>query len=291
MTTLMHYTGSLSNSAAWSVNAVALNLTLPGQTSNWTAGSGNWDAGTDWSQVGYGGGVTYDTVAQNVNLNLVFVERSRPLPTTIATIAPSGAAAAVTGPAAPASVASLTIGDSGALAHSLTLQSGGPLTVAGPLTVNPSGTLNATAATVSAATLNISGGTVALGIPGSAAAVVNLGGGTLAATAGNELAVSNKLVDGALLISAGANPFKVGGSNVVGNIDKLVLPAGTTTISKPTLAGSISLGNSGQAYQSAANANTYSYSVTTSGGTNAALVVALAWRKPARRFSPAMRPS
>lgn len=233
--TILNYTGTLLNSAAWSVDASLLNSS-GSQLSNWTDGNSTWDTAANWDQQGWGGTVVYDNPNSRLRLSGLAIGNIAPIFSTLATIAPANPAA-VTGPAAAATVASLTVGNGGANAHSLTLQASAPLTVTGPVTVNGNGTITASAAALSAGTLNMSGGSVTVGA-GSSAGTVNLTSGTLAATVGgNELTVSTKLVKttaSTVTISAGTSPFKVGGSNLVSSINKLVVQGGTTSISNPT---------------------------------------------------------
>ena len=229
--TILNYTGTLVNSAAWSVDASLLN-SAGSQVSNWTDGNSTWATAANWDQQGWSGSVVYDNPNSRVQLSGLAIGNIAPIFSTLATIAPANPAA-VTGPASAATVASLTVGDGGANAHSLTLQAAAPLTVTGPVTVNPTGTLNASAAALSAGSLNLSGGSVTVGA-GSSAGTANLTSGTLAATVGgNELAVSTKLIKGPTVITAGTTPFKVGGSNLVSSIDKLMVQGGTTSIANP----------------------------------------------------------
>ena len=205
------------------------------QASNWSnnpTADNSWDTETNWSQQQFTGGeVVYDLPAKNVNIVLSTLSIA-PVPTSQVSIAPTNPQA-VTGPASPATVASLTVGNSGTNAHALTLQPDAAVAVTGAVTVNPSGTLHAADAALSAGTLNLSGGSVILG-PGSTAGVVNLNSGTLAATVdGNELAVTTKAVQGSMVITAGTSAFKLGGTNLVNNIDKLIIQGGTTSIAAP----------------------------------------------------------
>ena len=273
--TFLTYTGTLTNNAAWTVDASLLNAG-GSQVSNWTDGNSTWDTAANWSQQGWGGTVVYDNPNKQVQLTGFAVGNIAPFASTLATIAP-GNAAAVTGPAAAASVASLTVGNGGANAHSLTLQASAPLTVTGPVTANGNGTINASAAALSAGTLNLSGGSVTLGA-GSSAGTVNLTSGTLAATAGNELAVSSKLVKGTTTITAGTSAFKVGGSNVVSSIDKLMVQGGTTKIINSTVNNSISLTDTAAVVTSGGTSNTVSNAFTVTPGANS-LVVAVTWRE------------
>ena len=270
--TFLTYTGTLTNNAAWTVDASQLNAS-GSQVSNWTDGNSTWDTAANWSQQGWGGTVIYDNPNKQVKLTGFAVGNIAPFATTIATIAPANAAA-VTGPAAAASVASLTVGNGGANAHSLTLQATGPLTVSGALTVNGNGTVNASAAALSSGTLNMSGGSVTLGA-GSTAGVVNLTSGTLAATAGNELAVSSKLEKGTTTITAGTSAFKVGGSNLVSSIDKLMVQGGTTKVVNATY-GAISVTDTGTVW-STNNGTAISNPFTVSPSANV-LVVNVNWR-------------
>ena len=77
------------------------------------------------------------------------------------------------------------------------------------------------------------------------------------------------------------NAFKVGGSNVVSSIDKLILPAGATTFSNPTAYSTITLTDAGQLLGGTDTSNMQSYSVTASSGANA-LVVAVTWERNGR---------
>ena len=270
--TFLTYTGTLTNNAAWTVDASQLNAS-GSQVSNWTDGNSTWDTAANWSQQGWGGTVIYDNPNKQVKLTGFAVGNVAPFATTLATIAP-GNAAAVTGPAAAATVASLAVGNGGANAHSLTLQAGGPLTVSGALTVNGNGTVNASAAALSSGTLNMSGGSVTLGA-GASAGVVNLTSGTLAATAGNELAVSSKLVKGTTTITAGTSAFKVGGSNLVSSIDKVMLQGGTTKVVNATY-GTITVTDTGTVW-STNNGTAISNPFTVSPSANV-LVVNVNWR-------------
>ena len=266
------YTGTLLNSAAWTVDALSLNSS-GSQLSNWIAGNGTWVTPANWDQLGWGGSVFYDTANKQLKLTGFTQGNIAPLSTTIATIAPANNAA-VTAPATTTTVASLTIGNSGAFSHSLTLQPGAPLKVNGALTLNPSGTLNASAASFLTNTLNMSGGTVTLGT-GSSAGIANLTSGTLAATIGNEMTVSSKLITGTTSIFAGNTPFKVSGSNLVSGIDGLMIQGGTTKFANATY-GSISLTDAGAVW-STNNGNPISNPFTTSPTANA-LVVHVNWR-------------
>ena len=115
-----------------------------------------------------------------------------------------------------------------------------------------------------------------LGTAGSSAGVVNLTSGTLAVTAGNELAVSKSFVQGNITITAGTSPFKVGGSNVVNAIDKLMVQGGTTKIVNATYANSISLVDNTTQWDTG-TASAPSNAFTVSGGANA-LIVEVSWR-------------
>lgn len=270
--TIATYTGALLNSAAWTVDALSLNSS-GSQLSNWTAGNGTWVTPANWDQLGWSGSVFYDTANKQLKLTGFTQVNIAPLSTTLATIAPVNSAA-VTAPATTTNVASLTIGNSSAFSHSLTLQSGAPLKVNGALTINPSGTLNASAASFSTNTLNMNGGSVTAA-SGSSAGIVNLTSGTLASTVGNEIAVSGKLITGTTTIFAGNTPFKVSGSNLVNSIDGLMIQGGTTKFANATY-GSISLTDAGAAW-STNNGNPISNPFTASPTANA-LVVHVNWR-------------
>ncbi|MCE9611793.1 MAG: autotransporter-associated beta strand repeat-containing protein [Chthoniobacter sp.] len=269
---IITYSGSITGSGtAWTVDSSLLN-SGGSQVSNWIGGNGTWVTPANWTQQGFGGVVSYDDPNKKVQLTVSGPSNISPIFSTLATIAP-GVAAAVTGPVSATTVTSLTIGDA-ANVNSLTLQSGGPVTATGPVTVNQLGTLTATAASFSAGTLNMNGGTVTLGTSGSAAGVVNLTSGTLVANSGNELAVSNSLVKGNIAITAGTSPFKVGGSNVVSAIGKLMVQGGTTKIVNATY-GSVSLADTGSLWSN--TSATVSNPFTVTGGN--VLVVNVAWRE------------
>ena len=54
--TFLTYTGTLTNNAAWTVDASLLNAS-GSQVSNWTDGNSTWDTAANWSQQGWGGTV------------------------------------------------------------------------------------------------------------------------------------------------------------------------------------------------------------------------------------------
>ena len=269
---LLTYTGTLTNNAAWTVDSSLLNAGGV-QTSNWTAGNGTWITPANWDQQGWSGSVAYDNPNKQLLLTGFAIGNIAPIPTTNAVIAPANIAA-VTGPATASSVASLSIGNS-TFAHSLTLQAAAPLTVTGAVSVNPFGSLNASAAALTSNSLSINGGSVILGA-GSSTSTLNLTSGSLAATAGtNELTVSNKLVSGNTTITAGSSPFKVGGTNLVSSIDKLVVQGGTTKIVNATY-GSISVADTGTVWSSSGGvAFSNPYTVSSLGNV---LVVHVSWR-------------
>ncbi len=102
------------------------------------------------------------------------------------------------------------------------------------------GLLNLSGILGTGTTLTLTSGTVnSLGTGGTAAIVtLPVPGATpvLSAPAGQELTVTNKLtqtlVGGSMTITAGTPAFKAGGSNLVSNIDKLILEGGTTKIER-----------------------------------------------------------
>lgn len=277
---LIEYGGTLINNNAWTLDQAdvdVLNLGIPNKNSNWKNTPGDtdtsWDTSTNWDQTWFDGAVVYDNPNKRVNLQLT-QSSTAPKATSLVTIAPTNAKA-VTGSSAPATVASLTVGNGGANAHSLTLQSGGTLNVTGAVTVNGNGTVDGSAAALAAGTLNLSGGTVTVSA-GSSAGKVNLTTGTLVATSGNELAVSNQLVKGTTTITAGTTPFKVGGSNVVSNIDKLMVQGGTTKLANVSYGTPVALVDTAAAW-STNNGTAISNSFTTSASANV-LVVHVNWR-------------
>ena len=272
---VIHWSGAdpaPGHSEPWTFDSGNLPLVNAGlsQASNWNNNpnaDNTWETETNWSQQQFTGGeIVYDLPAKNVNIVLTSLSIA-PVNTSQVSIAPTNAKA-VLGPLAPATVASLTIGNSGANAHSLTLQPGASLGVTGAVTVNPSGTLNGTDASLSAATLNLSGGTVTLSA-GSTAGVVNLTSGSLAATVdGNELAVTTKAVKGSMVITAGTTAFKLGGTNLVNNIDKLIIQGGTTAIAAPA---TITLADIGTQW-TGTSATSISNNFTVSPGANVLVV-------------------
>ena len=286
---VIHWAGADPvNMANWNYdgsNIGQVNASL-NQTSNWQNNPTpdvSWDTADNWSQQEFTGGiVVYDV--PNKDLLLVMSSASvAPIVSSIVTIAPTNAKA-VTGPASPAAMASLTLGNGGGNAHSLTLQAGGPVTVSGAVTVNPSGTLNGAADAISAGTLTVAGGSATVGA-GSTAGIVNLGAtGTLTAAPGNELAVSNKLSSGTLTITAGTSPFKVAGTNmttgtnVINNLGKLIVQGGTTKLENAAFSN-ISLTDSGTAWGGGAT-NPVSNNFTVSAGANV-LIVNIAARQAA----------
>ena len=116
----------------------------------------------------------------------------------------------------------LGVGSSSTVARSVTVTGG---------VVNLSGALTAGTLTLTSGTVNSTGSNAASNILSLPAAN---SGATLSATTGNELGVANKLTqttgNNVLTITAGATPFKVGGSNVVNNLDTLVLQGSNTTL-------------------------------------------------------------
>ena len=272
---VIHWSGAdpaPGHSEPWTFDSGNLPLVNAGlsQASNWNNNpnaDNTWETETNWSQQQFTGGeIVYDLPAKNVNIVLTSLSIA-PVNTSQVSIAPTNAKA-VLGPLAPATVASLTIGNSGSNAHSLTLQPGASLGVTGAVTVNPSGTLNGTDASLSAATLNLSGGTVTLSA-GSTAGVVNLTSGSLAATVdGNELAVTTKAVKGSMVITAGTTAFKLGGTNLVNNIDKLIIQGGTTAIAAPA---TITLADIGTQW-TGTSATSISNNFTVSPGANVLVV-------------------
>jgi autotransporter-associated beta strand protein len=116
----------------------------------------------------------------------------------------------------------LGVSSSSTVARSVTV-TGGVVNLSGALTA---GTLTLTSGTVTASGSNAAANILALPASGS--------GATLSATSGNELGVANKLTQttgqNVLTITAGATPFKVGGSNVVNSLETLVLQGDNTTI-------------------------------------------------------------
>ncbi len=116
--------------------------------------------------------------------------------------------------------ATLGIGASGSVARNVTV-AGGTVNLAGTMPTGTtltlaSGTINSLGTTATAATVNL---------PVQGASPV------LSAPANQELTVTTKLSqnNGRTVITAGSLPFKVGGANIVNNIDQLIL-AGTTTL-------------------------------------------------------------
>ena len=117
----------------------------------------------------------------------------------------------------------------------------GTLTVGGSLasdvTVN-GGVVNLAGTMSAGTTLTLDSGTVnSTGTGGTAAMVVlpaQGGSDVFNAPAGKELTVTDtftqQVTGGSVTVTAGATPFKVGGDNMVNNIDNLILQGGTTTI-------------------------------------------------------------
>ncbi len=238
-----------ANQAAWTLDASVINDNAPDKTSNWKNNPVTdvlWDTADNWSQQLYGG--TVDYVGTDLKLNLTKYNIA-PVVTTQVTIAPTNTIA-VTGPAAPTTVASLTLGTSAGPAHSLAIQSGGTLTVNGTVTLNPTGFLTA--------------------------------------ASGNEVVVKGKFASGSVAITAGVTPFKIGGTNmtaganVVTNLDNLIVEGGTTKIANAAIS-TISLVDSGSAWGGGAT-NPVSNNFTVSAGANV-LIVNIACRQAAANGS------
>ena len=136
------------------------------------------------------------------------------------TLQVNGALASGTFASLPAG-ATLGIGSSGSVARSVTVAGG---------TVNLAGTMPAgTTLTLTTGTINSLG-------TGATVATVNLPAQgvtpVFSAPATQELTVTTKLShhDGRIVVTAGTTPFKAGGTNLVNNLDHLILQGSTTTL-------------------------------------------------------------
>jgi len=148
---LLSYTGACVNVPAWTVDYSIVNAD---KGKAWQIGDGAWVTPDNWSGGTYSGG-TVSYVGKTIVLTGLESSKSVPLSDSNVTIAPPNDAA-VTGPSAPASVNTLQIGN-GANAISLTVQSGGPLAVAGATTINQATlTLNDTLTTHSVVSSGVS---------------------------------------------------------------------------------------------------------------------------------------
>lgn len=136
--------------------------------------------------------------------------------------------------------ATLTLSGANTYTGATTVQAGG-LTVSGSLAGDVSvngGEFNLSGTLGAGTTLALLGGTVHVtGTGGTAAKVILPQQGSsnvFSAPAGQELTVTETLTlptpKGTVTVTAGATPFKAGGSNMVSNVDSLILQGGTTTI-------------------------------------------------------------
>ncbi len=136
-------------------------IASPTGTVHWTGGGSpppNWDTGNNWDLYAFSGG-SINIVGSSFVLSGVIGANSSPYATSNVVIAPSGGGA-VTGPASPATVNSLSLGN-GTDHTSLAIQAGGPLTVTTTATLNNNTTLSGPG-TLSAAVLNVTAGTATL---------------------------------------------------------------------------------------------------------------------------------
>ncbi len=157
--TIMTWT---SNTPPANVLRVTTAPPAPGTIVNWTgrgAPSLSWDTGNNWDLNGYSGGVV-SIVGQSFVLSGLTATKIAPLSTSDVVIAPTGGVAAI-GPANPATVASLSLGN-GSDPTSLALQSAGTLTVTNGVTLNNNSTLSGTGM-LATANLSVPSGTANLG--------------------------------------------------------------------------------------------------------------------------------
>jgi autotransporter-associated beta strand protein len=170
------------NAANW--NVVGLPATAAaGSTVNWTGGAGDnaWPSGNNWDLFTYGtSGVTNPSGQLQLTFN---GSNGSTAPVTTSDVVISTGSPSVTGPTSATPIKSLTLGN-GTTTPSLTLGTGGPLTVSGAVTVNTGANLTATSAALTAATLTLSGGNATMGNASGNVTTGNVTAGTLTVNGG-----------------------------------------------------------------------------------------------------------
>jgi autotransporter-associated beta strand protein len=214
------------------------------------AGAGPWDTHGNWSGYQVQNGQVWSnpagTALQLVGATALAYSDNGPTPVANVFIQQS-TGATVAGPALATTVAGLTLGSSSGGVNELDLTSGGPLTVTGPATVNPTGRLNAAAGSLTTPVLSVAGtanfgpaSSVALpsvtvtgagqftALGGGNIGSLSLSGGTPAATVGSGVAVSTASV------AAGTAVF-----NNTAPMTSLTLTGGVTTLGSGAIVGTL----------------------------------------------------
>ena len=124
-----------TGAAPANVPQVDLEAAPDGATVQWVGGSPatHWDTAANWNLYSYSGG-SVSKSGNSLVLSGVSATPHAPLSDSPVVIAPVGVVS-VLGPSGPTPIGSLSLGN-GTGAISLTVQSGGPLTVAGATTIN-----------------------------------------------------------------------------------------------------------------------------------------------------------